>query len=112
MQPSALVTQLVAPISDLSRARLRSTIRQEIARGNLVHIIDLSDIDQLDSPTLAEIIRSHRSLREVGGSLALVARQPAILRLLSVAGLDRVFSIFPSRAEALAALAPGDLIPA
>jgi anti-sigma B factor antagonist len=82
------------------------------ARGNLLHVVDLSGVSHLDSPTLAEIIRAHRSLREVGGGLALVATQPEILRLLSVAGLDRVFSIFPTSGEALAALAPGDLIPA
>ncbi|HXW51327.1 MAG TPA: STAS domain-containing protein [Candidatus Acidoferrales bacterium] len=112
MQPAPVVTSLLDPLTDITRARLRSGIRQHIARGDLLHIIDLSSVEQLDSPTLAELIRARRNLAEVGGMVALVAAQPSILRLLTVAGLDRIFTVFASRSEALAALSSTDLIPA
>src|SRR5579864_3642132 len=91
MRFDVVVTPLVEPLTDLTRARLRGTIRREIAKGNVSHIVDLSGLSRLDVKTLAELIRMRRWLREVGGFLHLIVRQPDILKVLNVAGLDRVF---------------------
>lgn len=112
MQPKVVVTPLVEPLSDVTRARLRSTIRKEMARGNLLHVVDLSKLEQLDARTLSELIRVRRWLREVGGMLSLVADQPNILKILTIAGLDRVFGVYPSDRDAIIALNHSNLIPA
>lgn len=112
MHAEIIVTPLVEPLTDLTRARLRSTVRKHIARGDLVHVVDLSPLSQLDASTLSELIRVRRWLREVGGSLALIVQQPNILRILTIAGLDRIFGVYPSKRDAMAALGASDLIPA
>ncbi len=112
MQPEVIVTPLAEPLTDVTRARLRSAIRKEMARGNLFHVVDLSKLEHLDAGTLSELIRVRRWLREVGGMLSLVADQPNILKILTIAGLDRVFGVYRSDRDAMDAMNPSNLIPA
>lgn len=112
MRFGVIVTPLVEPLTDLTRARLRGTIRREIAKGNVSHIVDLSGLSRLDVKTLAELIRMRRWLREVGGFLHLIVRQPDILKVLNVAGLDRVFGLYATEEDALSGLGALAPIPA
>ncbi len=112
MQPEVIVTTLLEPLTEVTRARLRSNIRKDIARGNFLHVVDLSKLGQLDASTLSELIRVRRWLREVGGMLSLVADQPNILKILTIAGLDRVFGVYPSNRHAMDAMSSSNLIPA
>jgi anti-anti-sigma factor len=112
MEPDIIVTPLAEPLTDLTRARLRSTIRKEIARGNLLHVIDLSELAQLDTGTLSEIIRVRRWLRDVSGYLVLVADQPHILKILTIAGLDRIIGVYPTKHEAFGAFGVRGVVPA
>ena len=112
MESQVTVTTLTEPLTDLTRAQLRSRVRKDLSHGNFYHVVDLRNLRELDTRTLAEIIRARRSLREVGGALTLVATQPNILKILTIAGLDRVIGVHPNEAEAFAALGVGDLIPA
>jgi anti-anti-sigma factor len=112
MASRIIFTSLHEPLTDITRAQLRGTVRREIARGNLVHVVDLSELSALDPSTLSEIIRMRRWLREVGGSLDLIVRHPNVYKILTVAGLDRLFGVYPSEGAALAALGTVAPIPA
>jgi anti-sigma B factor antagonist len=74
--------------------------------------MDLRGLVELDSPTLAALIRVMRLVREVGGSVALVVNQPNFLRILSITGLDRVFPVWPDEDAAVASLGLPDVVPA
>jgi anti-sigma B factor antagonist len=109
MRSDIVITPLAQPVTDLTRARLRSTVKREIARGHVSHIVDLTGLTKLDVKTLSEIIRMRRWLREVGGFLHLIVDHPEVLKIFNVAGLDRIFELYPSQDAALAdvgALAP------
>jgi anti-anti-sigma factor len=67
---------------------------------------------ELDSITLASLVRMLRIVRESGGSVALIVSQPNFLRVLSITGLDRVFPVFRDEYGALASLGMADVIPA
>jgi anti-sigma B factor antagonist len=112
MHSGVIVTSLSEPLTDLTRAHLRSTIKKEISRGHLLHVVDLTALSKLDVATLSELIRVRRWLREVGGALHLIVNQPHILKILNIAGLDRVFGMYPSENDALAALGELHPIPA
>jgi anti-sigma B factor antagonist len=72
-----------------------------VGRGGL--IVDLSNATFLDSTALTSLVNAFDSLRrQGGGTLAIVAADPRMRALFDVARLDRDFSIFETRADALA----------
>ena len=58
----------------------------------------------LDSTALGVLIGAVKRLRSRGGALAIVNTEPSIAKTFEITGLDQIFTILPSREEALAAL--------
>ncbi len=110
--PQVIVTAVREPLHDVAGERVRSSIRQQIARGNRAHLFDLRPLAELDSTTLASLIRVLRIIREAGGSVGLIVDQPNFLRVLSITGLDRVFPVFHDEDAANESLELPQLIPA
>ena len=63
--------------------------------------MDLSKATFIDSTTLGVLVGGVKRLRPAGGSLALVCTDDNITKIFEITGLDRVFTIYPTRAEAL-----------
>jgi anti-sigma B factor antagonist/stage II sporulation protein AA (anti-sigma F factor antagonist) len=85
----------IASVDDL-RTQLRAA-RQ--AHGEHL-ILDLNDLEFMDSQGLSVLIGCHKAVSAAGGSLALVAPRPIVKRTLEITGLDRRFAIFDTVAEA------------
>ena len=68
-------------------------------------VVDLSSATFIDSTTLGVLVGGVKRLRPTGGSLALVCTDQNITKIFEITGLDRVFPIHASRADALAAVA-------
>ena len=66
-------------------------------------VVDLTDVTFIDSTALGVLIGGVRRLHPLGGRLLLVASGRAVLRAMSLTGLDRIFTVFATRDEALAA---------
>lgn len=105
-------TAISQPLHDLAGERLHRSIKEQIRRGSRVHVVDLRELPELDSHTLGVLIRVRRLTRDVGGSVGLIVDQPNFLRILSITGLDRVFSVFATQAEARAVLGAPEMVPA
>jgi anti-sigma B factor antagonist len=110
--PQVIVTPVREPLHDVAGERVRSNVRAQLARGNRAHIFDLRPLAELDSTTLASLIRVLRIVREAGGSVGLIVDQPNFLRVLSITGLDRVFPVFPDEDAAHDSLVFAQPIPA
>lgn len=67
-------------------------------------VIDLSRVTFIDSTALGVIIGGVKRMRERDGRLAIVAGSRPVVRILDITGLDKVLTVFDTRAEALAAL--------
>jgi anti-sigma B factor antagonist len=68
-------------------------------------IVDLTAVSFIDSTALGVLIGGVRRVNGAGGSMALVVASRPVQRVLSITGLDRVFSIHATREEAVKALA-------
>lgn len=68
-------------------------------------VVDLSAVTFIDSTALGVLIGGVRRLHAAGGAMSLVVTSRPVERVLSITGLDRVFSIHVTLDEALAALA-------
>ncbi len=77
-----------------SSPHLRSTLLALIdGQGNLALVIDLADLQFIDSTGLSVLLTALRRSRAHGGDVVLRHPAPAILRLLKVTGMDRVFNV-------------------
>jgi len=68
-------------------------------------LVDLSGVTFIDSTALGVLIGGVRRVNGFGGTMTIVVATRPVERVLSVTGLDRVLSMYPTRADALDALA-------
>ena len=84
--------------ADELRAQLANVIESE--QSDL--LVDLSDASFIDSSILGALLGAQKRLRTDGGRLALVITHPDVRRVFAITTLDRVFTIYPTRKDALA----------
>ncbi len=68
-------------------------------------VIDLTDVSFIDSTGLNALVRAFERQRLAGESLALVSDDSRVTMMLEVTRLNRVLHSYPTRDEALAAVA-------
>ena len=81
--------------------QLKITLRDLAAEGVRLIVVDLAEVDFMDSSGLSALVSGLRALRERDGSLHLCRPQPQPLTALRLTMLDRVFPIFATPEEAL-----------
>ncbi|MGA8533945.1 MAG: STAS domain-containing protein [Candidatus Tumulicola sp.] len=64
-------------------------------------VVDLTQLEFLDSTGLGALIGAHRRAAEHDASLRLVVHEGPILRLLTITGLIRILSVYHSVEDAL-----------
>ena len=73
-----------------------------IESGKKQIVVDLSKATFIDSTTLGVLVGGVKRLRANDGQLSLVCSDRNITKIFEITGLDRVFTIHPTRDEALA----------
>ena len=81
---------------------LRAALMEAADREKHEIVVDLSQLEFLDSTGLGALIGAHKRATEHGGAVRLVAHEGQILRLLRITGLLDVFAVYPSVEAALA----------
>ena len=81
---------------------LRAALMEAADRDAHDIIVDLSQLEFLDSTGLGALIGAHKRSSEHGGSVRLVAQEGQILRLLRITGLLDVFPVYPNVEGAVA----------
>jgi anti-sigma B factor antagonist len=74
-------------------------------------IVDLSAVDFIDSTGLATLIEYHRDAGAHGGIFSLAGINPNLKAIFDVVQLEKVLAIFPTVAEAKAAIKSGRVPP-
>lgn len=64
-------------------------------------LLQMADVDYLDSSGLGALVRAHGSLRSVGGGLKLCAISPVIVKVLEITGLNGVLATYATEAAAI-----------
>ncbi|MHB8146284.1 MAG: STAS domain-containing protein [Vulcanimicrobiaceae bacterium] len=97
----ALVYSLRGSLDLATSPSVRAALTQAAANGKHEIVVDLTQVEFLDSTGLGALIGAHRRAIESGGTLRLVVSEGPILRLLNITGLIRVLPVYHSRADAL-----------
>ena len=80
-------------------------VRQKLLEsldGHTRVVVDLSAVNYIDSSGVASLVEAFQVSRKKGASFALANVSSAAMRVLSLARLDKVFTIHPSVEAALA----------
>ena len=82
--------------------KLRDTITELLAAGIYDVIIDMLDVEFLDSSGLGVLVGALKKVRAHNGSLQLICNQNRVLKIFRITGLAEVFVIHESADAALA----------
>lgn len=80
--------------------RLRERLGELIEGGTDRLIVDLDNVDFIDSTGLGVLVGAARRARSATGDLRVVCTNSRLLRIFEITGLDKVFSISNSVDEA------------
>ncbi len=81
---------------------LKQAASHAVAAGASVVLLDLARVPYIDSTRLGELIAAHITVARQGGRLGLVGTTSRITELLTLAGLEGIFELFPTVADARA----------
>jgi anti-anti-sigma factor len=97
---------------DLSNAdQIREELLSVINRGATELIVDMTPTVSCDHAGADAVARAYQRGVVSGTQLRLVITGPIVRRVLSISGLDRLISIYPSLEAAIAAEAPAAVVP-
>jgi anti-sigma B factor antagonist len=84
--------------------RLRETLLELIEKGQVDLLVDLGEVEFLDSTGLGVLVGIHHRLRNREGSMSLVGGNERVRRVFHVTQLDRIFTLHPTLDDAIHSL--------
>lgn len=96
------VVTVAGEVDATTAGQLRDALEARAPGGTRRLIVDLSELEFMDSMGMHVLMRVHRTLEERGGWLSLVAPQAAVMRLLQLSGVGQAIPLYDSVADAVA----------
>ncbi|MER7983308.1 STAS domain-containing protein [Streptomyces sp. NPDC095817] len=97
------ILELTGDLDYDSAPRLRETVNELTLTRGQVLTLDLASLEYCDSSGLTVILAARNLATEQGADVTLAAIPDNVARILSITGLDRVFTIHPDASTATAA---------
>ncbi len=95
------VIALAGEVDLYTAPELKRELLEAIGNGAKDVVVDFTNTTFIDSTTLGVLVGGVKRLRPNGGRLSIVCSDRNITKIFEITGLDRVFTIYPTRAEAL-----------
>ena len=108
----AYVISLAGEVDLYTAPEFKQQLLEVIGQGGKQVVVDFSDTTFIDSTTLGVLVGGVKRLRTNEGQLALVCSDRNITKIFEITGLDRVFTIYPTRVEAVSNVKSADKPPA
>ena len=96
------VVTLPAEIDVTNADMVREDLLSVLNQGAALLIADMSKTDFCDSAGVSALVRTFRRAASSESSMRLVVSTPAVQRVLSITGIDRLVNTYPSVAASLA----------
>ncbi len=100
-EDDVVILYLKGRLDALSAQDLKNIVKKSVNSNNRFFIIDLSEIDFIDSSGLGSLISSLRFVTRVGGDIFISNPNKSIKYILDITRLTKVFNIFNSIQDAL-----------
>src|SRR5919204_1806091 len=109
---STYVISLAGEVDLYTAPEFKQQLLEVIGRGAKQVVVDFSNTTFIDSTTLGVLVGGVKRLRTNDGQLSLVCNDRNITKIFEITGLDRVFTIYPTRNEALEQISSSSRPPA
>ena len=104
-EPNVALIGLQGEVDLYTCPELKDELLRVIGDGATLVVVDLTETTFIDSTGLGVLLRGVERLAIEDGRLAVVCVDPNMVKVFEVTGLNRVFTIYSSREEALAQVA-------
>ena len=108
----AYVISLAGEVDLYTAPEFKQQLLEVIGQGGKQVIVDFTNTTFIDSTTLGVLVGGVKRLRTNEGQLSLVCSDRNITKIFEITGLDRVFTIYPTRDEAVSRVKSADKPPA
>jgi anti-sigma B factor antagonist len=95
------VISLAGEVDLYTAPEFKQQLLDVISQGGKNVIVDFSNTTFIDSTTLGVLVGGIKRLRTNDGQLSLVCNDRNITKIFEITGLDRVFTIYSTRDEAV-----------
>jgi anti-sigma B factor antagonist len=95
------VIELIGEIDLSTSPVFKQRIYEIIESGKRDVIVDLNGLDFMDSTGLGVLVAALKKTRMEGGSIRLICSKNNIMKVFTITGLDKVFSIYDNLSELL-----------
>ncbi len=102
VDPQSYVVALTGEVDMYEAPAVERELAKIAMRGGRRVIVDFVGADFIDSTVVGVLVRELDRLRPAGGDVLVVSSDPRILRVFEITGLDRMFTIEPDLATAVA----------
>ena len=79
----------------------RASVEQVLSDGGPKIVIDLTEVNSLDSSGIGALVRSQTSAKQKGGAIKLVNPSKIVVQTLTFVGLLNVFDVLPDNNAAV-----------
>jgi anti-sigma B factor antagonist len=86
--------------------RLRESINQEVAQAKNQIVLDLAEVDYIDSTGLGSMVICYTTLQKAGGTVKLLKLNKRNIELLLLTKLSTIFEIFADEQDAINSFFP------
>ena len=88
-------------VSDDLKSRLKTDVDEHLSEGHRSFVLDMTDVELIDSCGVGTVIAVHHQVAAAGGMLAVANTCPFVLKVLRMMRLDKFLSLFPDVERAL-----------
>lgn len=88
-------------VDSSNATQLGETLRGQIDAGRHQLVCDMSRVGYVSSAGLRELVSALKHSRQVNGDIRLATPSERVREVLTLAGLDTMFQIFPTQVEAV-----------
>jgi len=100
-QKQTLIITLQGRLGGFESGELQKNVESRIDQETLCIVFDMTNVEYISSAGLRILLAFYKSLRKLGGTIALVGLQPYCQRVLDMAGFTAAFPIFDDLVTAL-----------
>ena len=104
LSENTYVISLAGEVDLYTAPEFKQQLLEVIGQGGTEVVVDFTDTTFIDSTTLGVLVGGVKRLRSNDGQLSLVCNDRNITKIFEITGLDRVFTIYPTRDDAVAKL--------
>jgi len=100
-QDGVMLLKLDGEVDVYTAPKLKSRLVDLVDQGKFKIVVDLEQVDFMDSSGLGVLVGGLKRVRSHEGAIALICTQENILKIFRITGLVKVFPIFDDQDQAI-----------